>query len=163
MLNSHAPPQTSPRCRTEEWVFNYCRGSAPRGGDPAHGANETNTQRTGYAVNITDSGPGGVADVSDGSFILLQHGIEPICPDSLSRRSNRIGLQADLMGAHMASAISNLTGDPVKAGDHTDIRVYLESGTTATTDPPNRFLTTMTDRWLMVLRTWLLLLPSILN
>ncbi|MEB3337067.1 MAG: methylenetetrahydrofolate reductase, partial [Leptolyngbyaceae bacterium] len=50
---------------------------------------------------------------------LLQHGIEPICQVACRDR-NRIGLQADLMGAH-ALGIRNilaLTGDPVKAGDH---------------------------------------------
>jgi len=40
------------------------------------------------------------------SVILLQHGIEPIC-QTACRDRNRIGLQADLMGAHaLASAIS---------------------------------------------------------
>ena len=73
-----------------------------------------------HAVNITD-GSRAVLRMSSlvASVILLQNGIEPICQVACRDR-NRIGLQADLMGAH-ALGIRNilaLTGDPVKAGDH---------------------------------------------
>jgi methylenetetrahydrofolate reductase (NADPH) len=57
------------------------------------------------------------------SAILIQHGIEPICQIACRDR-NRIGLQADLIGAH-AIGIRNilaLTGDPVKAGDHPECK-----------------------------------------
>lgn len=73
-----------------------------------------------HAVNITD-GSRAVLRMSSlvASVILLQNGIEPICQVACRDR-NRIGLQADLMGAH-ALGIRNilaLTGDPVKVGDH---------------------------------------------
>ncbi len=73
-----------------------------------------------HAVNITD-GSRAVLRMSSlvASAILLQNGIEPICQVACRDR-NRIGLQADLMGAH-ALGIRNilaLTGDPVKVGDH---------------------------------------------
>jgi methylenetetrahydrofolate reductase (NADPH) len=77
-----------------------------------------------HAVNITD-GSRAVLRMSSlvASVILLQNGIEPIC-QMACRDRNRIGLQADLMGAH-ALGIRNilaLTGDPVKAGDHPDAK-----------------------------------------
>ncbi|WP_414526426.1 methylenetetrahydrofolate reductase [Nodularia chucula] len=73
-----------------------------------------------HAVNITD-GSRAVLRMSSlvASVFLLQNGIEPIC-QMACRDRNRIGLQADLMGAH-AFGIRNilaLTGDPVKVGDH---------------------------------------------
>ncbi|MEA5583247.1 methylenetetrahydrofolate reductase [Nodularia harveyana UHCC-0300] len=73
-----------------------------------------------HAVNITD-GSRAVLRMSSlvASVFLLQNGIEPIC-QMACRDRNRIGLQADLMGAH-ALGIRNilaLTGDPVKVGDH---------------------------------------------
>lgn len=77
-----------------------------------------------HAVNITD-GSRAVLRMSSlaASAILLQHGIEPVCQVACRDR-NRIGLQADLMGAQ-ALGIRNilaLTGDPVKAGDHPDAK-----------------------------------------
>jgi methylenetetrahydrofolate reductase (NADPH) len=81
-----------------------------------------------HAVNITD-GSRAVLRMCPmaASVILLQHGIEPICQIACRDR-NRIGLQADLMGAH-ALGIRNilaLTGDPVKAGDHPDAKSVFD-------------------------------------
>ncbi len=75
-----------------------------------------------HAVNITDGSRAVLRMCSmAASVILLQHGIEPICQIACRDR-NRIGLQADLMGAHALGirSILALTGDPVKAGDHVD-------------------------------------------
>lgn len=81
-----------------------------------------------HAVNITD-GSRAVLRMSSlaASVILKNHGIEPIC-QMACRDRNRIGLQADLMGAS-ALGIHNilaLTGDPVKAGDHKDARSVFD-------------------------------------
>jgi methylenetetrahydrofolate reductase (NADPH) len=81
-----------------------------------------------HAVNITD-GSRAVMRMSSlvASVILLQNGIEPICQFACRDR-NRIGLQADLMGAH-ALGIRNilaLTGDPVKAGDHPQAKAVFD-------------------------------------
>jgi methylenetetrahydrofolate reductase (NADPH) len=81
-----------------------------------------------HAVNITD-GSRAVLRMCPlaASTILLQHGIEPICQVACRDR-NRIGLQADLMGAN-ALGIHNilaLTGDPVKAGDHPDCKAVFD-------------------------------------
>jgi methylenetetrahydrofolate reductase (NADPH) len=97
----------------------------PKGGDPTHMIEMAATLKGRvHAVNITD-GSRAVLRMSSlvASAILLQHGIEPIC-QMACRDRNRIGLQADLMGAH-ALGIHNilaLTGDPVKAGDHPDAK-----------------------------------------
>ncbi|MFN6394816.1 MAG: methylenetetrahydrofolate reductase, partial [Aphanizomenon sp.] len=93
----------------------------PKGGDMTHTIKMAATLKGRvHAVNITD-GSRAVMRMSSlvASAILLQNGIEPICQFACRDR-NRIGLQADLMGAH-ALGIRNilaLTGDPVKAGDH---------------------------------------------
>lgn len=81
-----------------------------------------------HAVNITD-GSRAVMRMSPlaASAILLQQGIEPICQFACRDR-NRIGMQADLLGAH-ALGIRNilaLTGDPVKAGDHKDAKSVFD-------------------------------------
>ena len=81
-----------------------------------------------HAVNITD-GSRAVLRMSSlvASVILLQNGIEPICQVACRDR-NRIGLQADLMGAH-ALGIRNilaLTGDPVKVGDHPHAKAVFD-------------------------------------
>jgi methylenetetrahydrofolate reductase (NADPH) len=81
-----------------------------------------------HAVNITD-GSRAVLRMSSlvASAILLQNGIEPIC-QMACRDRNRIGLQADLMGAH-ALGIRNilaLTGDPVKVGDHPEAKAVFD-------------------------------------
>jgi methylenetetrahydrofolate reductase (NADPH) len=97
----------------------------PKGGSPEHMLKMAATLKGRvHAVNITD-GSRAVLRMSSlvASAILLQNGIEPICQFACRDR-NRIGLQADLMGAH-ALGIQNilaLTGDPVKAGDHPDCK-----------------------------------------
>lgn len=97
----------------------------PKGGDPAHMIKMAQLLKGRvHAINITD-GSRAVLRMSPlaASVILMQHGIEPIC-QMACRDRNRIGLQADLMGAQ-ALGIHNilaLTGDPVKAGDHPDCK-----------------------------------------
>ncbi|HEY9852449.1 MAG TPA: methylenetetrahydrofolate reductase [Leptolyngbyaceae cyanobacterium] len=97
----------------------------PKGGDPTHMLKMAQLLKGRvHAINITD-GSRAVLRMSSlaASVILMQHGIEPIC-QMACRDRNRIGLQADLMGAH-ALGIHNilaLTGDPVKAGDHPDCK-----------------------------------------
>lgn len=101
----------------------------PKGGNITHTIEMTATLKGRvHAVNITD-GSRAVLGMSPlaVSAILLQHGIEPICQFACRDR-NRIGLQADLMGAH-ALGIRNilaLTGDPVKAGDHPDAKAVFD-------------------------------------
>ncbi|MBO9998805.1 MAG: methylenetetrahydrofolate reductase [Cyanobacteria bacterium SID2] len=97
----------------------------PKGSNPAHMVEMAKSLKGRvHAVNITD-GSRAVLRMSPlpASVILLQHGIEPIC-QMACRDRNRIGLQADLMGAH-ALGIHNilaLTGDPVAAGDQPDAK-----------------------------------------
>jgi len=73
-----------------------------------------------HAVNITDGSRAVMRLSSLAACVLLQQrGIEAICQVTCRDR-NRIGLQADLLGAQ-ALGIANilaLTGDPVKVGDH---------------------------------------------
>jgi methylenetetrahydrofolate reductase (NADPH) len=101
----------------------------PKGGDPTHMIEMTATLKGRvHAVNITD-GSRAVLGMSSlaASVILLQQGIEPICQIACRDR-NKIGIQADLMGAH-ALGIRNvlaLTGDPVKAGDHPDAKPVFD-------------------------------------
>jgi methylenetetrahydrofolate reductase (NADPH) len=81
-----------------------------------------------HAVNLTD-GSRAVLRMSSlaAAAILVQHGIEPIC-QMACRDRNRLGLQADLMGAQ-ALGIRNilaLTGDPVKVGDHPDAKPVFD-------------------------------------
>jgi methylenetetrahydrofolate reductase (NADPH) len=101
----------------------------PKGGDPTHMI-EMGRRLKGrvHAVNITD-GSRAVLRMSSlaASVLLMQQGLEPIC-QMACRDRNRIALQADLLGAQ-ALGIRNilaLTGDPVKAGDHTDARSVFE-------------------------------------
>ncbi|WP_017317621.1 methylenetetrahydrofolate reductase [Mastigocladopsis repens] len=101
----------------------------PKGGDPAHMIKMAATLKGRvHAVNITDGSRAVLRMCSVvASAILLQNGIEPICQIACRDR-NRIGLQADLMGAH-ALGIHNilaLTGDPVKAGDHPDAKSVFD-------------------------------------
>ncbi|MFM5901876.1 MAG: methylenetetrahydrofolate reductase [Dolichospermum sp.] len=101
----------------------------PKGGDITHTIEMAATlQGRVHAVNITD-GSRAVMRMSSlvASAILLQNGIEPICQFACRDR-NRIGLQADLIGAH-ALGIHNilaLTGDPVKAGDHPQAKAVFD-------------------------------------
>jgi methylenetetrahydrofolate reductase (NADPH) len=81
-----------------------------------------------HAVNITD-GSRAVLGMSSlaASVVLKNNGIEPIYQVACRDR-NRIGLQADLLGA-AALGIENilaLTGDPVKAGDHKDAKSVFD-------------------------------------
>lgn len=101
----------------------------PKGGDPSHMLQLAQTLKGRvHAVNITD-GSRAVMRMCPviASVLLLQQGIEPIC-QMACRDRNRIGLQADLMGAH-ALGVSNilaLTGDPVKAGDHVEAKSVFD-------------------------------------
>ncbi|GAC1459529.1 MAG: methylenetetrahydrofolate reductase [Chamaesiphon sp.] len=101
----------------------------PKGGDSTHMVRMAQTLKGRvHAVNITD-GSRAVLRMSSvaASAILLQHGIEPICQIACRDR-NRIGLQADLLGAQ-ALGIRNilaLTGDPVKAGDHPNAKSVFD-------------------------------------
>jgi 5,10-methylenetetrahydrofolate reductase len=55
--------------------------------------------------------------------IALEHGLEPIL-QMTCRDRNRIGLQADLLGAHVLGIrnVLCMTGDHVSAGDHKDAK-----------------------------------------
>lgn len=101
----------------------------PKGGDPAHMIQMAATLKGRvHAVNVTD-GSRAVLRMSSlmASVILSQNGIEPICQVACRDR-NRIGLQADLMGAHGLGIhnILALTGDSVKAGDHPDAKAVFD-------------------------------------
>ncbi|MBO3458974.1 methylenetetrahydrofolate reductase [Aetokthonos hydrillicola Thurmond2011] len=101
----------------------------PKGGDPELMIKMAQTLKGRvHAVNVTDGSRAVLRMCSVvASAILLQNGIEPIC-QLACRDRNRIGLQADLMGAH-ALGIRNvlaLTGDPVKAGDHPDAKSVFD-------------------------------------
>ena len=101
----------------------------PKGSNPVHMVQMASTLKDRvHAVNITDGSRAVLRMCSvAASAILLHHGIEPICQVACRDR-NRIGLQADLMGAH-ALGIRNilaLTGDPVKAGDHPEARSVFD-------------------------------------
>jgi len=101
----------------------------PKGADPTRMIEVALTLRDWvHAVNVTD-GSRAVLRMSPlaAATILLQHGIEPIC-QMTCRDRNQIAIQADLMGAN-ALGINNilaLTGDPVKAGDHTQARSVFD-------------------------------------
>ena len=81
-----------------------------------------------HAVNVTDGSRAVMRMSSLASCrLLLDAGIEPVLQQACRDR-NRIGLQADLLGAH-ALGIRNLlclTGDPVRAGDQADARPVHE-------------------------------------
>ncbi|OWY66486.1 5,10-methylenetetrahydrofolate reductase [cyanobacterium TDX16] len=101
----------------------------PKGSDPTRMIEVAVALRNWvHAVNVTD-GSRAVLRMSPlaAATILLQHGIEPIC-QMTCRDRNQIAIQADLMGAN-ALGINNilaLTGDPVKAGDHTQARSVFD-------------------------------------
>ncbi|NEQ72656.1 MAG: methylenetetrahydrofolate reductase [Okeania sp. SIO2C9] len=101
----------------------------PKGADPTHMIEMASTLKGRvHAANVTD-GSRAVLRMSSlaASIILKNNGIEPICQVACRDR-NRIGLQADLMGAS-ALGLNNilaLTGDPVKAGDHKDARSVFD-------------------------------------
>lgn len=101
----------------------------PKGGNPIHMVEiAKRLQGRVHAVNVTD-GSRAVMRMSSlaATAILQQNGVEPVCQFT-GRDRNRIGIQADLLGAH-ALGIHNvlaLTGDPVKAGDNPDAKAVFE-------------------------------------
>ena len=101
----------------------------PKGGNPMHMVEIAKRLKDRvHAVNVTD-GSRAVMRMSSlaATAILQQHGVEPVCQVT-GRDRNRIGIQADLLGAH-ALGIHNilaLTGDPVKAGDNPDAKAVFE-------------------------------------
>lgn len=101
----------------------------PKGGDPSHMIEMARGLKNRvHGVNITDGSRAVLGMSSLASCAILQyHGIEPILQVACRDR-NRIGLQADLLGAH-ALGIRNvlaLTGDPVKAGDHVNAKPVFD-------------------------------------
>lgn len=130
MSNTHLTTLNSFRTAAKAGEFLITAEVAPpKGGDPAHMVQMAKTLKGRvHAVNITDGSRAVMRMCSVvASAILLQHEIEPICQIACRDR-NRIGLQADLMGAH-ALGIRNilaLTGDPVKAGDHVDAKSVFD-------------------------------------
>ena len=114
---------------TEKQFLITAEVTPPKGGNPKRmlAMAELLKDRV-HAVNVTD-GSRAVLRMSSlaASAILLHNGIEPVCQIACRDR-NAIGLQADLMGAY-ALGIRNilaLTGDPVKAGDHTKAKSVFE-------------------------------------
>ena len=101
----------------------------PRGGNPAQTLAMAETLRGRvHAINVTD-GSRAVMRMSSVAVcrLLLDAGLEPVL-QMACRDRNRIGLQADLLGAH-ALGIRNLlclTGDPVRAGDQPTARPVNE-------------------------------------
>ncbi len=101
----------------------------PKGGDPSHMlAMAAGLKERVHAVNVTDGSRAVMRMASLAACVLLrQAGIEPVL-QLACRDRNRIGLQADLLGA-TALGLHNvlaLTGDPVRAGDCTDARAVFE-------------------------------------
>ncbi len=101
----------------------------PRGGNPAHSIKMAHLLKGRvHAINVTD-GSRAVMRMSSLAMckLLLEQGIEPVL-QMACRDRNRIGLQADLLGAH-ALGIRNilcLTGDPVRVGDQPDAKPVHE-------------------------------------
>lgn len=128
MYHTHSPTAFRRAVQAGEFLVT-AEVAPPKGGDPAHMIQMAATLKGRvHAVNVTD-GSRAVLRMSSlmASVILSQNGIEPICQVACRDR-NRIGLQADLMGAH-ALGIRNilaLTGDPVKAGDHPDAKAVFD-------------------------------------
>lgn len=128
MHHTHSPTAFKRAVQAGEFLVT-AEVAPPKGGDPAHMIQMAATLKGRvHAVNVTD-GSRAMLRMSSlmASVILSQNGIEPICQVACRDR-NRIGLQADLMGAH-ALGIHNilaLTGDPVKAGDHADAKAVFD-------------------------------------
>ena len=101
----------------------------PRGGDPAKSI--TNARKLAnivHGINVTD-GSRAIMRMSSLAVckLLLEANLEPVFQLSCRDR-NRIGLQAELLGAH-ALGIKNilcLTGDPVRIGDQPSARSVHE-------------------------------------
>lgn len=101
----------------------------PKGGDPSHMLEMARLLKGRvHAVNVTDGSRAVMRMSSLAASVLLQReGIEAVYQVACRDR-NRIGLQADLLGAQ-ALGLRNvlaLTGDPVKAGDHPDARPVFD-------------------------------------
>ncbi|MFN6564086.1 MAG: methylenetetrahydrofolate reductase [Nostoc sp. ChiSLP01] len=128
MHHTHSPTAFRRAVQAGEFLVT-AEVAPPKGGDPTQMIKMAATLKGRvHAVNITD-GSRAVLRMSSlvASVILLQNGVEPICQIACRDR-NRIGLQADLMGAH-ALGVQNilaLTGDPVKAGDHPDCKAVFD-------------------------------------
>jgi methylenetetrahydrofolate reductase (NADPH) len=128
MPHTHSPTAFRKAVQAGEFLVT-AEVAPPKGGDPAHMIQMAATLKGRvHAVNVTD-GSRAVLRMSSllASVILLQNDVEPICQVACRDR-NRIGLQADLMGAH-ALGIHNilaLTGDPVKAGDHPNAKAVFD-------------------------------------
>ncbi len=101
----------------------------PRGGDPSQSiAMAKRLQGHVHAINITD-GSRAVMRMSSIALskLLLDIGIEPVVQFACRDR-NRIGIQADLLGAY-GLGIQNilcLTGDPARVGDQPDAKSVNE-------------------------------------
>ncbi len=101
----------------------------PRGGDPSKSiAMAKRLQGLVHAINITD-GSRAVMRMSSVALskLILDNGIEPVVQFACRDR-NRIGIQADLLGAH-ALGIRNilcLTGDPTRVGDQPEAKSVNE-------------------------------------
>jgi len=101
----------------------------PKGADASHMLEMAHKLKSRvHAVNITD-GSRAVMRMTPlvASVLLMREGIEPVY-QLTCRDRNRIGLQADLLGAQ-ALGIKNvlaLTGDPIKAGDYPDARAVFD-------------------------------------
>ena len=101
----------------------------PRGANPSVALNHgKNLKKYVHAINVTDSSRAIIRMSSLALCKLLKdQGIEPIL-QLACRDRNRIGLQADLLGAN-ALGIKNilcLTGDPVRIGDQPDAKSVHE-------------------------------------
>lgn len=114
--------------KTGEFLIT-AEATPPKGSDSKHMVKMAESlQGRVHAVNITD-GSRAVLRMSPlaASIILKNNSVEPICQIACRDR-NRIGIQADLLGA-AALGIKNvlaLTGDPVKAGDHKDAKSVFD-------------------------------------
>jgi methylenetetrahydrofolate reductase (NADPH) len=101
----------------------------PKGGNPQHMLKMASYLKGRvHGVNITD-GSRAVMRMTPlvAAVLLLREGIEPVYQVACRDR-NRIGLQADLLGAH-ALGIKNvlaITGDPIKAGDYPQARAVFD-------------------------------------
>jgi methylenetetrahydrofolate reductase (NADPH) len=101
----------------------------PKGADASHMLEMAKQlQNRVHAVNITD-GSRAVMRMTPlvAAVILMRAGIEPVYQITCRDR-NRIGLQADLLGAQ-ALGIKNilaLTGDPIKAGDYPQAKAVFD-------------------------------------
>jgi len=116
-------------CLTPKEFIITAEIAPPKGGDPHHMIEMGRLLKNRvHAVNVTDGSRAVLGMSSLASCVILQsHGIEPILQVACRDR-NRIGLQADLLGAH-ALGIRNilaLTGDPVKAGDHPEAKSVFD-------------------------------------